>query len=66
MRYIEKHYGEGKGSGTRVLNPKTLLIMEEDSIVEMELVQIKGVDNTVRDTKAKLAKGASLVVMERL
>jgi len=66
MRYIEKHYGEGEGSGTRVLNPQTLLIMEENSMAEMELVQIKGVDNTVRDTKAKLAEGASLIVTERL
>lgn len=66
MRYIEKHYGSGQGSGERVLNPQTLLTMEENSIVEMELVQIKGVDSTIRDTKAKLAKGASLVVTERL
>ena len=66
MRYIEKHYGEGEGSGARVLNPQTILTMEENSIAEMELIQIKGVDNTVRDTKAKLAKGASLVVTERL
>jgi Fe-S cluster assembly scaffold protein SufB len=66
MRYIEKHDGEGEGSGTRVLNPQTLLIMEENSMAEMELVQIKGVDNTVRDTKAKLAEGASLIVTERL
>lgn len=66
MRYIEKHYGEGEGSGGRVLNPQTLLIMEENSMAEMELVQIKGVDSTVRDTKAKLAEGASLIVTERL
>ncbi|HHX23232.1 MAG: SufB/SufD family protein [Tepidanaerobacteraceae bacterium] len=66
MKYIEKHYGEGEGTGKKVLNPKTLLTMEENSIVEMELVQIKGVDSTIRDTKAKLAAGASLIVTERL
>ena len=66
MRYIEKHYGQGEGKGEKVLNPKTLLTMEENSIVEMELVQIKGVDNTVRDTRAKLAERASLLVTERL
>jgi len=66
MRYIEKHYGEGEGRGERVLNPQTLLTMDENSIVEMELAQIKGVDSTIRDTKAKLAEGASLVVTERL
>ena len=66
MRYIEKHYGDGEGSGERILNPKTLLTMEGNSIDEMELAQIKGVDSTIRDTKAKLAEGASLVVTERL
>lgn len=66
MRYIEKHYGSGEGKGERVLNPKTVLIMEEDSIVEMELAQIKGVDSTVRITDAVVKKGAKLVVTERL
>lgn len=66
MKYLEKHYGEGEGTGDRVLNPTTILVMEEDSLVEMELVQIKGVDSTVRDTKAKLAKGASLFITESL
>ncbi len=66
MRYLEKHYGEGEGSGERVLNPQTLVMMEQDSMAEMELVQIKGVDSTVRDTKAKLAEGASLIITERL
>jgi len=66
MRYIEKHYGEGEGTGEKVLNPKTILVMEKDSIVEMELTQIKGVDSTVRETKAKVAEGASLTITERL
>lgn len=66
MRYLEKHYGEGEGSGERILNPQTLVMMEQDSMAEMELVQIKGVDSTVRDTKAKLAEGASLIITERL
>nr|WP_281273693.1 SufD family Fe-S cluster assembly protein [Biomaibacter acetigenes] len=66
MKYVEKHYGEGGGTGERVLNPKTILTMEKDSIVEVELTQIKGVDSTIRDTKAKLAEGASLTIVERL
>jgi Fe-S cluster assembly scaffold protein SufB len=40
--------------------------MEENSTVEMEMVQIKGVDSTKRDTKASLAAGAKLIVTERL
>lgn len=66
LRYVEKHYGEGDGKGQRVLNPKTIVHMEEGSFCQMELVQIKGVDSTIRDTSAHLEKGAKLVVEERL
>lgn len=66
IRYVEKHYGEGKGTGERVLNPKTEIFMEENSFCEMESVQIKGVDSTKRDTVAKLKAGARLVVLEKL
>ena len=65
-RYVEKHYGSGDGAGKRILNPVTEVYMEEDSSMEMEMVQIKGVDDTERVTKAELAAGAKLVVRERL
>ena len=66
VRYVEKHYGSGDGEGKRILNPVTEVFMEEDSFMEMEMVQIKGVDSTDRKTEAELAAGASLVVRERL
>jgi Fe-S cluster assembly scaffold protein SufB len=66
VRYVEKHYGEGDGTGKRILNPVTEVYMEEGSTVEMEMVQIKGVDSTDRSTVAKVAANASLVVKERL
>lgn len=66
IKYVEKHYGAGDGQGKRILNPGTEVYMEEGSFMEMEMVQIKGVDSTVRDTKAELAAGAKLVVRERL
>lgn len=66
IKYVEKHYGEGDGSGKRVLNPVTEVYQEDGSVVEMEMVQIKGVDSTVRTTVAKLGKDARLVVRERL
>ena len=66
VKYVEKHYGSGEGSGKRILNPGTEVYMEEDSTMEMEMVQIKGVDDTVRTTTAELAAGAKLVVRERL
>ena len=66
VRYIEKHYGEGDGTGKRILNPVTEVYLKEGSYVEMEMVQIKGVDSTDRSTIAKLDKDATLIVKERL
>lgn len=66
VKYVEKHFGSGSGSGKRILNPVTEVYMDENSSVEMEMVQIKGVDDTVRTTIATLKEGASLVVRERL
>ena len=66
VRYVEKHYGSGSGAGKRILNPVTEVYMEEDSTAEMEMVQIKGVDDTERTTVAELKKGAKLIVRERL
>lgn len=66
IKYIEKHYGEGDGTGKRILNPVTEVFMEENSSMEMEMVQIKGVDSTIRTSRAELAAGAKLVIRERL
>lgn len=66
IKYVEKHYGAGKGLGGRVLNPTTVVNMEEDSYCEMETSQIKGVDSTMRNTVANLGARAKLVVTEKL
>lgn len=66
LRYVEKHYGEGDGAGERILNPETIVEMDENSYMEMDTVQIKGVDSTVRVTKAKLGAGATLIVKEKI
>ncbi len=66
VKYVEKHYGSGDGRGKRIMNPGTEVTMEENSYMEMEMVQIKGVDSTKRSTKADLAAGAKLVIRERL
>ncbi len=66
VKYVEKHYGSGDGLGKRILNPVTEVYMEEGSSVEMEMVQIKGVDSTERTTKAVLGKDCHMVVRERL
>ena len=64
VKYIEKHYAEGDGTGERIMNPTTIINLEEGA--EMDTTQIKGVDSTKRDTQAKLADGATLIIREKL
>lgn len=66
VRYVEKHYGSGDGNGKRIMNPQTIVHIAKNGYMEMESVQIKGVDSTDRVTKAELAEGAAFVVTERL
>lgn len=66
VRYIEKHYGEGDGSGTNIMNPMTVVHCDENAHMEMETTQIKGIDSTNRITKGDLKAGASLEVHEKI
>ena len=66
VKYVEKHFGSGDGEGKRILNPVTEVNLDENSEMEMEMVQIKGVDSTDRKTSAKLKANAKLFVRERL
>lgn len=66
VKYVEKHYGSGKGAGKRILNPVTEAYLEDGATMEMEMVQIRGVDDTERKTVAKLKENAKLIVRERL
>ena len=66
VKYVEKHYGEGDGSGARVLNPTTEVYIDENGSCDMETVQIKGVDSTVRETVAERGKDAKFTVTERI
>ncbi len=66
VRYVERHYGEGDGEGANIMNPTTVVEMDEGSYMEMETTQIKGVDSTVRTTRAKLGAGATLIIKEKV
>ncbi len=66
VKYIEKHYGEGEGTGKRILNPVTEVYLEEDSMMDMESYQIKGVDSTIRETKGELNENTNFVVSEKI
>lgn len=64
--YIEKHYGEGEGTGERILNPTTLIEIAEGGSMTMETAQIKGVDSAIRKTDAVLGDGATLIIREKI
>lgn len=66
VRYVEKHYGNGDGKGDKVMNPTTIVNVDEGGYVEMELAQIKGIDSTDRETEGTLSKNTTLVVKEKL
>ena len=66
VKYIEKHYGEGNGNGKRILNPVTEVYLKKDSSLEMETMQIKGVDSTIRKTIGKLGENATLIITEKI
>ena len=66
VRYEEKHYGEGEGTGARILNPVTKIIMEENSVFTLDTAQIKGVDSTKRETEVIMGEKAKLFVVEKL
>ena len=66
IRYIEKHYGQGDGKGGKVMNPKTIIHLDENAYFYMDTVQIKGIDSTIRETDADLKAGAKLEISEKL
>lgn len=66
VRYIEKHYGEGTGRGKRLMNPTTVIELEQGAAMELETSQIGGIDDTLRVTKAKIAENASLIIHDKI
>ena len=66
VKYIEKHYGDGEGTGSKIINPVTEIHLKSGSSLEMESVQIKGVDSTERITKAILENNTNLVIVEKI
>ena len=66
VTYEEKHYGEGSGTGGRILNPVTKIYMKENSVFNLDTVQIKGVDSTVRETEVEIGANSRIYVTEKL
>jgi ABC-type transport system involved in Fe-S cluster assembly, permease component len=66
VKYVEKHYGEGEGTGERIMNPQTVIHLEEGAYMEMDTTQIRGIDSTKRETVVDAGPGAEIVVLEKL
>ncbi len=66
LKYVEKHFAQGPAEGKKIFNPKTIMTAEEGGTAELELVQIKGVDKTKRDTQVILKDGAKVINVERM
>ena len=66
VKYSEKHYGDGDGKGGRVMNPQTVVYLEEGAVLQMDTTQIRGIDSTKRDTKIVCGPGAEAIITERL
>ena len=66
VKYVEKHYGQGEGEGKNIMNPETVVHLDEGAYMEMETTQIKGIDSTKRRTVADMKAGANFIVKEKL
>ena len=66
VKYSEKHYGDGDGKGGKVMNPQTVVYLEEGAVIQMDTTQIRGIDSTKRDTKIVCGPGAEAIITERL
>ncbi len=66
VKYVEKHYGAGDGNGKNVMNPTTIVNIDDGGYMEMETTQIKGIDSTNRVTKARLGENSSIVIKEKI
>ena len=66
VKYIEKHYGEGTGTGKRFMNPTTEVELLEGSTMDMDTSQIAGINDTHRVTKAIVGPGATLLLHDKI
>ena len=66
VKYVEKHYGQGEGTGEKILNPKTVVKLKKGATLEMDSVQIEGVDSTIRETVGELEENSNFIVSEKI
>lgn len=66
VQYVERHYGEGEGTGERIMNPQTEVYLEKGATIQLDTSQIRGVDSTKRYTKVVAKQEAEAVITEKL
>lgn len=66
VKYVEKHYGSGDGEGERIMNPTTIIYLDEGAHMELDMAQIRGVDSTDRYTEIHVGDHAEAIISERL
>ena len=66
VHYVERHYGEGDGNGTRIMNPETIVHLARGASIQLDTTQLRGVDSTKRYTKVIVGEDAEAVVTEKL
>lgn len=64
--YEEKHIATGKGKGKKRIDPVTDVHLKKGSTLEMDTIQLRGVDSTIRKTSGIVEEGAKLLVRERI
>ncbi|NBH62897.1 SufD family Fe-S cluster assembly protein [Anaerotruncus sp. 80] len=64
--YEEKHLGTGEGTGQKKISPVTHVELAEDAVLEMNTIQLGGVDHSVRTTTGSLEDRAKLLIHESL
>ncbi len=64
--YKEKHIGTGEGNGLKKIDPVTECYLKDNSRLEMDTIQLGGVDRSTRSTSAELGNGAKIIVRERI
>ena len=66
VRYVERHYANGNGTGKKVFDPVTKIWLKENSQFILESTQLGGVTYTDRKTYATVGKNAQLLVKEKI
>lgn len=66
VRYVERHYASGDGTGKKVFDPVTKIYLKEGAQFILESTQLGGVTYSDRKTYAAVGKRAQLIVKEKI